>query len=86
MRNGRRDTERELRSGLRRSLRVLPIGAGMTAAVAAILVLWRPWPLWIAFGVLLLTLIGDLINVAYCRAKLRGIDPGGSRDGRPPES
>lgn len=83
--DGRRDTERELRSGLRRSLRVLPISACMTAAVGVVLLLWRPWPLWIAFGVLVLTLIGDLINVAYCRAKLRGVDPGGPQDGRPPE-
>lgn len=85
MLDGRRDRERELRSGLRRSLRVLPVGAGMTAAVGIVLLLWRPWPLWIALGVLVLTLIGDLINVAYCRAKLRGIGAGQTRGGGPPE-
>ena len=64
-------TQRELRSNLRKSLRILPLNDCATAIMGILLLFWRPWPLWLAFAVTVFTLVGDLINVLYCRAKLR---------------
>lgn len=68
---GERAVRRRLESNLRTSLRVLPISACVAAAMGVLLAFWRPWPLWPAFGLMALTLIGDLVNVAFLRRRLR---------------
>jgi hypothetical protein len=62
------------------SRRALPV-YGLMAAIAILLVFFLPrWWSWVVLALTVATLIGDVINVAYAKRRVRPITPHG-KDG-----
>jgi len=62
--------------------RALPFYAVATLVTGILAWCWRFWVAWLAFGLSSFTLVGDLVNVVFCRAALARAE-GGRHEAEP---